>query len=57
MSKVEWAVLASIAGVVAIAIASEPKHDEMDGHDHAAMAMEAAAAASHTVALAVSGMT
>ncbi len=56
MSKVEWAVLASIAGVVAIAIASEPKHDEMDGHDHAAMAMEAAAS-SHTVALAVSGMT
>ena len=56
MSKVEWVVLASIVGVVAIAIASEPKHDEMDGHDHAAMAMEAAAS-SHTVALAVSGMT
>ena len=56
MSKVEWAILASLVGVVAIAIASEPNHDEMDGHDHTAMAMEAAAT-SHTVALAVSGMT
>ena len=56
MSKVEWAVLASIAGVVAIAIAAEPNRDEMEGRDYAAMAMEAAAT-SHTVALAVSGMT
>jgi len=57
MSRSEWAVLASIVGVVAIAIATEPNHDEMNmgGADHAAMAM--AAPTSHTVALAVSGMT
>jgi len=59
MSKVEWAVLASVVGVVAIAIAFEPNADEMGGmggNDVTAMAMEAAAT-SHTVALAVSGMT
>ncbi len=56
MSKIEWAVFAGIVGVVVIGIASEPDHAEMDGHDQTVMAMEAAAT-SHTVALAVSGMT
>ncbi len=56
MSKVEWAVLASIIGVVVVSIAAEPDHEEMAGHNNATMAMEATAT-SHTVALAVSGMT
>ncbi len=56
MSKIEWAGFAGVVGVVVIAIAYEPNHDEMDGHDLSAMAIEAAAT-SHTVALAVSGMT
>ena len=56
MSKVEWAVLVSIVGVVVLAIAAESDHEEMAGHDNAAMAMEATAT-SHTVTLAVSGMT
>ncbi len=56
MSKAEWAILASIVGVVAVAIAFEPNHDEMDGHDLSAMAM-VTTPTSLTVALAVSGMT
>ncbi len=56
MSTIEWAVFAGIVGVVVIGIAFEPNHEEMDGYDHAAMAMEAVAT-SNTVALAVSGMT
>ena len=56
MSKAEWAVFAGIAGVVVIGIATEPDHEDMAGHDHAAMMTEATPM-SHTVTLAVTGMT
>lgn len=56
MSKVEWAVLAGIVGVVVIGIALEPDSSKMAGDDQAAMVMEAVPA-SHMVALAVTGMT
>ncbi len=56
MSKAEWAVFAGIVGVVVIGIAVEPDHEDMAGDDHAAMVMEATPT-SHTVTLAVTGMT
>ncbi len=56
MSKIEWAIFAGIAGVVVIGIAVEPDHEDMAGHDQAAMVMEATPT-SHTVTLAVTGMT
>ncbi len=56
MSKAEWAVFAGIVGVVVIGIAVESDHEEMAGHDQAAMVVEAAPN-SHMVTLAVTGMT
>ena len=56
MSKVEWAVFVGIVGAVVIGIAVEPDHEDMAGHDHAAMMTEATPTP-HTVTLAVTGMT
>ncbi|MFQ5550135.1 MAG: hypothetical protein ACE5FJ_02730 [Gemmatimonadales bacterium] len=56
MSKTEWALFAGIVGAVMVAIAVEPNHQDMAGHDPAAMVMEETPT-SQTVTLAVTGMT
>lgn len=56
MSKVEWAVFAGIVGAVVVGVAAEPDHEDMAGHGHAAVVVEATPT-SQTVTLAVTGMT
>ncbi len=56
MSKTEWTVFGAIIAAVAIGVAVEPDHEDMAGHDHETMVMEATPT-SRTVTLAVSGMT
>ena len=57
MSKREWLVLGSIAGLVLAGLAIEPDHTEMSGHAHGDGMVAGATTAGQTVMLAITGMT